>query len=213
MKKNPCLHTLTILLLLVFCSPIFVNAQESTKNKKHDFWNRVSVGGNLSLQFGSVTAINVSPEIMIRTVDQLYVGVGFSYEYLQANNYFLNTSTGEYLDYKSNVYGGRIFLRYYLRSLLDNFLGNLFAHTEYEYLAYTRPYQQVPYPTDITDFYYYYIPGTEVIEVNSLFVGGGYDQPLGGKVFMSILILYNLNQTYNSPYSNPIIRLGIGVGL
>jgi hypothetical protein len=59
----------------------------------------------------------------------------------------------------------------------------------------------------------YYIPGKDIVEFNSIFVGGGYRQPIGNRVSMDLLILFNLNDSYNSPYSNPIFRLGVGVGL
>jgi hypothetical protein len=179
------------------------------------FWRRVSVGGDLGFQFGSVTGVNISPEVRIRTVDQLYVGLRFIYQYYRYKRYFLNTRTNEYLDFQSSVYGGGIYLRYYLSSLFDNFLGNVFAHVEYEYLTYSRPYTQCGPPPDgyIRDDTFWYRPGTQNIEINSIFVGGGYRQPVGSRVAMEFLLLYNINDTYNSPYSNPIFRLGVLVGL
>jgi hypothetical protein len=214
MKKSNLLVFPAILFLLSCCSPLRINAQESKTKKNHEFWHRVSVGGNLGLQFGTVTAVNLSPEAMVRVVDQLHVGVGFSYDYLRAKNYFWDDANGQYIDFQSNVYGGRLFLRYYLRSLFDNFLGNLFAHAEYEYLYYTRPYTIVSYTTPITDPYgNFFKHGTDIVEINSLYVGAGYEQPLSDRVFMDFLILYNLNETYYSPYSNPVIRLGFRVVL
>ena len=174
------------------------------------------MGGNLGFQFGSVTGITVAPEVSLRTVDQLHVGFRFLYQYYNYKNYYWDNSTGDYLSYKSNVYGGGIYLRYYLSSIFDNFLGNLFAHVEYEYQYYTRPYTYSPQATGdfILDPYgNKYIRGTEAVELNSFFVGGGYRQPLAGRVALDFLVLFNLNDTYNSPYSNPIFRLGVGVGL
>jgi hypothetical protein len=57
------------------------------------------------------------------------------------------------------------------------------------------------------------MPGSQMIELNSIFVGGGYRQPVSNRVAIDLLILFNLNDSYNSPYSNPIFRLGVGVGL
>jgi hypothetical protein len=188
-------------------------AQESQKQKKHEFWQRVSVGGNLGLQFGTVTIINVSPEVVVRTVDQLYLGLGFTYNYLQANKYFWDDQNQQYLDYKANVWGGRIFARYYLRSLFDNFLGDFFAHAEYEYLYYTRPYTQDPLGKIYDPYGYTYKRGTDIQEINSLFIGGGYEQNLGTKAYMDIMFLFNINETYNSPYTNPVFRLGFGYRL
>jgi len=39
-------------------------------------------------------------------------------------------------------------------------------------------------------------------------VGGGYRQRLGERSSVTITALWNLNQTANTPYSNPVIRLG-----
>jgi hypothetical protein len=189
-------------------------AQESAKQKSSDFWHRVSVGGYVSLQVGNVTGIVVSPDVSIRIVDQLYGGLGFTYQYYWYKNYYwyIDPRKTESLNYSLSVYGGRIFFRYYLRSLLDNFLGNVFAHAEYEYLYYTSPFKLDPNGT-ITDGYRLYSRGTSTMEINSIFIGGGYQQPISGKAFLDLMILFNLNDSYNSPYSNPIFRIGFGIGL
>jgi len=204
-------HLNLLLLILVISHVSF--GQVTPISKKHDFLERISIGGNFGLQFGTVTAIDVSPEIMIRVVDQFHLGVGFSYDYLKTKNYFWDDSNQQYLDYKANVYGGRIFARYYLRSIFDNFLGNFFTHAEYEYLYYTRPYISDPLGTIIDPFGYTYKKGTDILEINSLFVGVGYEQPFSKRAFIDIMILYNMNETYDSPYTNPVFRLGFGYRL
>ena len=204
-----------ILSLIIIFSQLSLpsSGQESQAAKKKEFWNNVSVGGNFGLQFGTLTAIDVSPEIMVRVVDQLHLGVGFSYDYLQTKDYFWDDSNQKWLDFKANVYGGRFFARYYLRSLFNNFLGNFFAHAEYEYLYYTRPFTQDPSGTIIDPYGYTYRRGTDVMDISSLFVGIGYEQPISQRFFIDLLILYNLNETYDSPYSNPLFRLGFGFRL
>ena len=202
-------------IVLLMISFIETSAQESLKQRPSDFIHRISVGGYVGLQVGNITGIVISPEVKIRIIDQLYGGVGFTYQYYWYKNYLYNTKTQEWLNYSSSVYGGRIFFRYYLRSLFDNFLGNIFAHTEYEYLYSTRPYKEDMYGT-ITDWTFsgrMYSPGKQVLEINSIFIGGGYSQPVGGRAFVDLLILFNLNDSYNSPYSNPVFRIGFGIGL
>jgi hypothetical protein len=211
------------LLIALFCTLLIpcsysqdtIHSLTSKPQRPDNFWHRVSVGGNVGFQFGNVTAITVAPEVRIRTVDQLHVGLRFIYQYISYKNYFYDISNDKYLSYKSNVFGGGVYLRYYLSSLFDNFLGNVFAHVEYEYLAYKRPFIQDdggsiqgPPPS-----YYMYRHGNDLVEFNSFFVGGGYRQPIGNRVAMDLLILFNVNDTYNSPYSNPVIRIGVGVGL
>jgi len=181
---------------------------------KDNFWRRVSVGGNVGFQFGTVTGIMISPEVRVRTFDQLYVGLGFTYQYFKYRDYYWDNVNKQYLDFASNVYGGRIYLRYYLRSLFSSWLGNIFAHAEYEYMAYIQPFHPDPYNGYIYDPYNNRLaPGQTTISYNSVLIGAGYSQPIGGRVFMDILILFNLNDTYYSPYSNPVFRLGVGVGL
>jgi hypothetical protein len=214
MKYRRIQFTLLLVLSLFFSSGI-TTAQESVQQQKDNFWKRVSVGGYLSFQVGSVTGIVVSPEASVRIVDQLYGGLGLTYQYYWYKNYYKDYGTNppQYYNYSESVYGGRIFLRYYLRSLFDNFLGNIFAHTEYEYLYYVLPYKYDPHGTIIDLSGNAYSQGKESVEISSIFVGGGYSQPIAGRAYLDIMILFNLNDTYNSPYSNPIFRIGFGVGL
>lgn len=179
------------------------------------FWRRIAIGGNLGFQFGTVTGFNISPEARIRAVDQLYVGVGLIYQYFRFKDYFYDTMNREYVSYTSNTYGGRIYLRYYLRSLLDGWAGNFFAHAEYEYLHYVIPYEQDPNG----QFVYVFNPnmtyskGKDILDIHSVFVGGGYSQPITNRVFLDLLVMFNLNDSPYSPYTNPVFRLGVGVGL
>jgi len=93
-----------------------------------------------------------------------------------------------FFTYKTNIYGGGPFVQYF-------FLENFLAHAEYEIL-------------NLDDF-----RNPEMrVNIQSLFVGGGY-RSVVGNAFFSVLLLYNLNETINSPYTNPILRIGFGVGL
>jgi len=166
--------------------------------KPDNFWRRVSVGGWLSFQFGNITGISVSPEVKVRTVNQLYAGVGFLYQYTLYKDWYMDPNTNQWVNVSSNILGGRVFLRYYLSGILDNFLGNIFAHTEYEYMNYLWHSDNSP---------------DQIVEINSIFVGGGYKQPISKNAFFDFLILFNLNDTPNSPYTNPVFRFGFGIGL
>ncbi|MBE0647274.1 MAG: hypothetical protein IH596_05790 [Bacteroidales bacterium] len=179
------------------------------------FWRRISLGGNLGFQFGTVTGFNISPEARIRTVDQLYVGVGFIYQYFRFKDSFYDTVNLDYVSYTSNTFGGKIYLRYYLRSLFEGWAGNFFVHTEYEYLHFVIPFEYDPNGrfVDIYNPVQRYSEGREVLDVHSVFIGGGYSQPISNRVFIDLLVLFNLNDSPASPYTNPVFRLGVGVGL
>ncbi|MEI6890428.1 MAG: hypothetical protein ACOYM0_14010 [Bacteroidales bacterium] len=180
---------------------------------KNNFWRRFVVGGNLGFQFGSVTGITLSPEVRVRAFDQLYVGLGFTYQYFLYRDYYYDVINNQTIDFSSNVYGGRFYLRYYLRSIFNSWLGNLFGHAEYEYMSYMQPFHSDPFGPILDPYNNRLAPGRTTVSYNSVLVGAGYSQPIGGRVFMDILILFNLNDTYYSPYSNPVFRLGVGVGL
>jgi hypothetical protein len=143
--------------------------------------DRLFFGGNLGLSFGDVTHIDISPLIGYKLTPQLIAGLGITYQYFQDNNY---TPV-----YKNNVYGGRLFGRYYTRI-------RVFLHTEYETLRYDD----------------YYDPSRKITE-NNIYVGGGYTQAIGGRAGFEILFLYNLNESPYSLYSNPIFRMGVGIGI
>ncbi|MDP4282390.1 MAG: hypothetical protein Q8867_09615 [Bacteroidota bacterium] len=208
---NPIILLSFSFLFIPFCA---FSQDYSPKNKQvnnlDSFWHRVTVGGNLGFQFGDATGIMVMPESRIRIVDQLYGGLGFTYEYSRFKNYYYDTQSNEYLNYTVNVYGGRVFFRYYLSSVFSNFLENIFAHVEYEYLTYITPYKYDPSGSIEGPDLMTYRREKHSIEVNSMFVGGGYRQPLGQHTCLDFLVLYNLNDTYDSPYTNPVFRVGFG---
>ena len=90
--------------------------------------------------------------------------------------------------YKSNIYGGGIFNQYFI-------LESIILHAEYELLNIEN---------NITSLR---------TNISSVFVGGGYRSNLGGNSYFSVLLLYNLNDSVESPYTNPILRFGFGIGL
>ncbi|MFK5856808.1 MAG: hypothetical protein QM503_11800 [Bacteroidota bacterium] len=89
-----------------------------------------------------------------------------------------------------NDFGGSLFARH-------RFLDFLFGHVEYEVLS--VQYVNVNFED-------------ERRTINSLFIGGGLFQSMGGRGFATIAILYNVLESEYSPYTNPVIRIGFGVG-
>ena len=98
-------------------------AQDSSMIRKHppkkSFKDRIFVGGNLGLQFGTVTFADISPLVGYKFTEKITAGIGATYQYYHYKD--------KYYDFETNVYGGRVFARY-------NFTDYLFAHAEYEYL-------------------------------------------------------------------------------
>jgi hypothetical protein len=91
--------------------------------------------------------------------------------------------------YTTNIYGANIFAQYF-------FMENFIAHTEFEVL-------------NLDDRF---IPD-ERVNVNSFFVGGGYRSMISDRSFASILVLFNLTEDANTPYTNPVVRVNFGFGI
>ena len=49
--------------------------------------------------------------------------------------------------------------------------------------------------------------------VSSVFIGAGYRQWISSRAFVGITVLWNLLDDINSPYSNPVFRIGVGIGI
>ena len=179
--------TLLFLFLIFFASYSFSQAKESTdkySSKKKRFQldpERMVLGGGFGAQFGSVTAVEISPTFGYLLTENLLAGVGARYMYFEEKILTYTFST--------NIYGGSVFTQYF-------FLEDYLAHVEYEVL-------------NLEDF----SEPESRININSFFIGGGYRSMLGESSFATILLLYNLNDDINSPYTNPIIRIGLGFGL
>jgi len=150
---------------------------------------RVSFGGSLGAQFGDITFIDIAPIASYRVTKNFYAGLGLTYMFYKSR------STPYYPEYKSSSYGGSVFGRYFVWK-------DLFVHAEYAplYVGY--------YGYDALGTW-----GKGHAWVQDIFLGGGYRQWVSNKAFLSLMLLWNINETYYSPYSNPIIRIGFGVGL
>lgn len=160
-------------------------AQDSTmirrKPPKPRFWDKVFVGGNVGFQFGPETYAEVSPLIGYRFTEKFSAGIGATYQYYRLRN--------QYYDIQTDVYGGKVFGRYFFKEFL-------FGHAEYEYLN-----------LEAFDFQ------RRRVDVGSLLAGVGYFQKFAENSGFFAMILYNFTESVYTPYSNPIIRIGFTVGL
>ncbi len=148
-------------------------------------------GGNLSLQFGNYTVIDVSPILGYRFTDKIMAGVGGIYQY-----YSYKDPNFSAFNFQTDIYGGKLFGRYY-------FLDFLFAHGEYELLSLETEYFD---PLNMRHT-------GKRFNVHSVLVGAGYAQLVGRNSAIYLMVLYNLNETVDTPYSNPVFRIGFDIGL
>ncbi len=156
------------------------------------FKDRIYLGGNFGLMFGTFTFVDVSPLVGYRVTNDFSVGLGATYIYWSGS---YRTFSGNQVNYKSNIYGGRVFARH-------NVFKNYFLHAEYESLNFQ---------------FYNPLAGAGELQrewVPGLMLGGGLFQPLGRRSGINMMVLYNvLHDNIRSPYNSPfIIRAGITGG-
>ncbi len=157
----------------------------STPQKKSKSGGGFFFGGGLGGGYSTYSSyIQVTPIIGYRVTPKFQVGTRLTYMHQWYKDY-------NNVKYNYNIYGGSLFLRYI-------FLKMLYAQAEYEILS-------------VPD--YYSADANANRTVNSLFAGLGLMQPVGGKAFFTVAVLYNFLEDRYSPYSNPLIRVGFGVGL
>lgn len=175
-----------IVILLFALSAAQVSAQYFEQPKeKPSFRDKIFFGGGLGLQFGSITAIEVSPIVGYKVTERFHMGIGSTYKYLK------------YTDYEPKVdfsaYSASVFSRFFITE-------SLFAYAEAEALN----TEVITY-----DVLTYQVLKRERKWIDSYFIGGGYFQRLGQRSGIYLLVLWNLNESELSPYTNPVMRIGV----
>jgi hypothetical protein len=104
-------------------------------------------------------------------------------------------------DYRTHAYGLKGFVRFSLITNAEEWLpvklfSELFVHAEYEGLSLEKAYYVPPY-TDDGRFIY-----------RGFLVGGGFSQRVGVYNNVSFTILWDINESAISPYTNPVLRVG-----
>jgi len=189
-----------VLLLAFLMMPAFVMAaggekQKEKKKERPEIPRRVYFGGNLGLQFGTITDIMLSPMVGYRITPRLSAGLGFTYEYYEDRRWTPK--------YTTHLYGPRAFARYLAIASFSNILpinynGGIFFHGEYEALNMDQNY-----------FGNYQPPQGENSRfwMNSWLLGLGLRQPISATGSINFLVLFYLGDDTNTPYSNPIFRI------
>lgn len=192
MQKIKILIPFILIIFLSFCYSEVAAQYENTSGQKKEGDvkkrpkpqkpNRWFVGGMIGAGFSSYSSyVEVSPLVGFKITPAFHVGTRITYIY---NSYVAYRGTMAEKRVNLNHYGASLFARYII------FKG-LFAQAEYEALS----------------FDYYEFPREWI---SSLFIGGGYYQNIGGRGFASFAILFNVLENVDSPYTNPVIRIGFG---
>jgi len=181
-----------IWILLLFIGSGHTLAQHEMPDRKGRFF----LIPEFWLSFGTSTYIEVAPLIGYHVNDRLTVGLGPHY-------IFRSQKSTPYYPYsfQTHVYGLKGFARFALITNAEQFLpinlfSDLFVHVEYEGMSLEKVHYYSPsYPDDGRFIY------------QGFLVGGGFSQRVGMFNSISFMILWDLNESSQSPYSNPVFRI------
>lgn len=201
MKK---IKVILVLILVTVLYSLTLQAQNNMRSNGMDEFqeNRrgmVYLVPETGLWFGTYTNIEVAPQLGYHITDRLSVGAGPHYSFYQNNNPYSP------VNFSTHIWGIKSFTRLSLireaPEILPFYLfDELFAHVEYERTSLENQFFNAPsYPAEgrfWTDYYY---------------IGAGISQRIRGYTSYSILLLWNLNDTFNSLHRNPNYRIGLSI--
>ena len=180
---------ITILLLFVSTSIIF---GQKRREEPPPLKERLFFGGSLGLQFGTITDIQVSPVIGLWILPRVAVAIGPDYRFYKDKYNPTNI-------YQTNIYGGKAYLQFVVIQDISSVIPvgshtGIFLHLEDEVLSLESSFWKYP-PYTYDRFY-----------INTILGGGGISQQIGRRSSLNIMVLWALNDTGYSVYSNPEIR-------
>ncbi len=170
------------IITLLLCTAFVVTAGAQIE-KHRKLSDKVFFGGNIGLQFGTVTYVELSPLAGYLITKNWLVAAGPGYQYYRDNRY-QNTV------FETSLYGGRIMSRYLI-------MEQLFVEAEYEFLNCETKY------FDRANLH----SGKKRFWIHTPLAGFGYRQSLGESA-VHISVLFDVLENKNSPYINPIVRVG-----
>lgn len=186
------LYFICLLLLLVFPNDQ-ISAQGRIKSPAPPPAERIFLGGNLGLQFGTYTYVEFSPVAGYWLAPRLSVAVGPSFKY--------------YKDpYGStDVWGGKAYTRFAVVNDLSNIIPSawgisIYLHGEYEMLSFRPDYLGIQTTKSRT-------------VINTTLAGAGISQPMGNRGNISFTLLWVIDNGGYQIYTNPEYRVEISFRL
>ena len=200
MKFVKVLFSCLLLLLLLVNQVIAQESDEGENNSKqkenesHLFW-----GGSLWLGLGSYTYVDVNAVFGFQITERLSLGLSGKYQYYNDKRSIAG-------NFETSVYGGSVFSQFAVIKDFRNLVkvkghSGIIAHVEYEFLN--------------TEYNYIYFNDPDVnynrYWLNNILIGGGYFQQIGRGSKSYIILLWNVNETADNPYTYPQLRIGFSI--
>ena len=183
LKKIICMF-----LIIVSVSFSVIYGQKS-KEEPPPFKERLFFGGSLGLQFGTITDIEISPIVGLWVLPRVAIAAGPNYRFYKSK--LSNVWT--------DIYGGRFYTELVVIQDINSIIPvgihtGIFLHIEDEFLSLQSSFWKNP-PYASNRFW-----------VNTILAGAGISQQMGRRSALNIMVLWALNESLYSLYSNPEIR-------
>jgi hypothetical protein len=181
------------LIILLFLS--LVATSQEKKEEKIRLKDRFVFGGTLGAQFGSYTSVLVSPSLGFYITPRLLAGTNFLYQYYYEKWLKSEIST--------HIFGTSLFSEYAIINNIGKSLPikadfSIITHVEYELLNLDRDFSNTISLAKVDRFW-----------LHGILIGGGLKQNIGKRSSLNITFLYNLLWDNRTPYTNPLIRIGV----
>jgi hypothetical protein len=193
--------SLLIISMFIFAAKLLAQVEEPVapgqveQREKERFIDRLVIGGDIGLSFGTVTYIKLAPEIGYRLNSRLTAGLGPIYIYEKYKSYGLETST----------YGGKAVISFTVIKGKENGgsfgIGDIVLHAENE-IVNVEPIYEAYYSPSL---YYYF---GDRVWIDNLLLGPGLVQPISDRFNIAIYLLWDVTQNKFSYYNNPIFKFG-----
>ena len=183
--------------LLILCLLIgFVNMQAAKAQDDYEKKGQFYIAPDFGLLIGSITRIELSPMFGYYLTNRLSLATGVRYEYYREGKIYYDPA-------KTSIYGPRAQFKFTVIENIANILpiGNytaIFFQADTELLSLERKYFGFP-STNLEGRFW----------KSFALVGGGIRQGGGPNLFFNAVVLWDIDNSINSPYVNPIIKFGI----
>ena len=165
--------------------------ETSAQNSRRDVppvRERLFFAGNMGLQFGTYTNIQLAPAVGLWVLPRLAVAAGPTYQ-------FYKDPVG-----KTDIWGPRAYTQFLVIRDINNLIPigmniAIYSHIEYEGLSLKKDFWQN-----------YYAEGR--FFVHSALAGFGVSQQMGPRSAVTLTVLWALTASGYEIYSNPEIRIG-----
>jgi len=199
MKRNSRVPMIIMVIILLFSSSK-LSAQLKVKEEKR-FVDKLFFGGSIGMVFGTVTRVDILPEVGIWVIPQWSIGIGGRYTFRKERFSILGDSSNPY---KAHIWGLSGFTQIVPIPDLDEAFnigikGGIVFHGEWEGLYMDKGLIN----SSLTN-------ATGKGWVHMFLAGVGYRVPVGERAAINILVLWDLTNNAYTPYTtNPLIRLSI----